>query len=43
MSWLTNHILTWIIFLPTLGAVLCLLAPKARSRKGHVFRPVKIM
>ncbi|MCH8968510.1 MAG: NADH-quinone oxidoreductase subunit M [Planctomycetes bacterium] len=32
MSWLTNHILTWIIFLPTLGAVLCLLAPKARAR-----------
>ncbi|MCH8880848.1 MAG: hypothetical protein IID34_13330 [Planctomycetes bacterium] len=38
MSWLTNHILTWIIFLPTLGAVLCLIAPKARARQiGMVF------
>ncbi len=33
MSWITSHILTCIIFLPTLGAVLCLIAPKARARQ----------
>ena len=37
MSWFTEHILTCIIFLPTLGAVLCLLAPQAQSRKIAMF------
>ena len=33
MSLFTDHILTWIIFLPTIGAVLCLLAPQNLSRR----------
>ncbi len=37
MSWFTDHILTCIIFLPTVGAVLCLLAPQAHSRKIAMF------
>lgn len=33
MSFLAEHILTWIIFLPTIGAVLCLAAPRSLSRR----------
>ena len=33
MGLLSDHILSWIIFLPTVGAVLCLLAPKHLCRR----------
>ncbi|MCH7700460.1 MAG: NADH-quinone oxidoreductase subunit M [Planctomycetes bacterium] len=32
-----NHLLSWIVFLPCIGAVVCLLAPKTRIKHVAVF------